>query len=135
MIFFDLSPLINAFNILFWGGLNFNVKHLNSNITSRKKYNILTYTRYFKNFTNLTILFKFNVYIDRAQYTTKTFPSISVIKNFISVFEKAGSVLEIVHKPEKSKNQEETINQVKTLLTEFPSLSIQNMASAVHCFD
>ena len=91
---------------------------------------------YWKIGSNLTILFKFNVYIDRAQYTTKTFPSISVIKNFISVFEKAGSVLKIVHKPEtKSKNQEETINQVKTLLTEFTSLSIQNMASAVHCFD
>ena len=28
----------------------------------------------------------------RAQYTTKTFPSISFIKNIISVFEKTGSV-------------------------------------------
>ena len=36
-----------------------------------------------------------------AQSTTKTFPSISVIKNIISVYEKAGSVLKIVHKPEK----------------------------------
>ena len=36
-----------------------------------------------------------------AQYTTKTFPSISVIKNIISLFEKTGSVFKIVHKPEK----------------------------------
>ena len=36
-----------------------------------------------------------------AQYTTKTFPSISIIKNIISVFEKTGLVLKIVHIPPK----------------------------------
>ena len=78
----------------------------------------------------MTILFKFNVYIE-LNIQRKPFPASHLSKISYQCLKKQVQCKKLSINPKKIKNQEETINQVKTLITEFPSLSIQKMASAV----
>ena len=68
----------------------------------------------------------------RREFKTKQAPSHSVIKNIISRFEKTGSVTPTRTKAkETSKKRQEAKNQLETMVTEFPKLSIRKAASAV----
>ncbi len=68
----------------------------------------------------------------KLEFSQKTAPSPTTILNIVSNFEKYGSVL---HVPPKSKNpslkREKAKNDLKTVMSEFPQLSIRKAAAAV----
>lgn len=69
----------------------------------------------------------------RTEFVNLKAPGYNTIKNIISNFENTGSV---THMPPKRKNpdpkREVAKNQLKTMISEFPSLSIRKAASAVN---
>lgn len=68
----------------------------------------------------------------RTKYKNENAPTYSVIMNIVSVFEKTGSVLPMSNKrKEPSKKRENTKNQLETMVSEFPNLSIRKAASAI----
>lgn len=68
----------------------------------------------------------------RSEFKNVRAPSRSVIINIISNFEKTGSVLNTPHnKKEPSQKRQEVKNQLETMVTEFPNLSIKKAASAI----
>ena len=68
----------------------------------------------------------------RTEFVKSRAPSVSIIKNIISNFEKTGSV---AHVPQKRKEQSQkrqiTKIQLEKMVSDFPSLSIRKAASAV----
>ena len=65
----------------------------------------------------------------RTEYPNDGTPSYSVIKNILSNFEKYGSV---AHVPPKHKNLgQKRENQLESLVSDFPQLSIRKAASDV----
>ncbi len=68
----------------------------------------------------------------RREYPKSAIPSSSTIKNIVSNFEKTGSVDHVPPKPKvPSPKREGAKNQLKSLISEFPKLSIAKCASAV----
>jgi hypothetical protein len=68
----------------------------------------------------------------RTKYIKSEAPSYRLIKNIISNFEKTGSVGRVPQNARKpSKKREEAKNQLKTMVTDFQSLSIRKAALAI----
>lgn len=67
----------------------------------------------------------------RTKYKNEQAPTRGVIMNIVSVFEKTGSVDRKPYiRKDHSKKREDAKNQLETMVTEFPTLSIRKAASA-----
>jgi hypothetical protein len=67
-----------------------------------------------------------------SNFKNEKAPTHKIISNIISCFEKTGSVMKIPHiKKEPTQKRQEVKNQLETMVTEFPKLTIRKAASAI----
>jgi hypothetical protein len=68
----------------------------------------------------------------RTEFKNEKAPDAKVIKNIINSFEKTGSVIHIPHiVRDPTQKRQEAKNRLKTMVLDFPNLSIRKAASAV----
>lgn len=68
----------------------------------------------------------------RSEYPKEDFPNGSTIKNLVSNFEKTGSVGHVAPKPKNpSQKREIAKNQLKTMVQDFGTFSLNKAASAI----